>query len=55
LQQGGLARAVAANDADGLALFDLEAELEKVISQTFDSNYIEILSSARQKIRDVDL
>ncbi|MDR2010638.1 MAG: hypothetical protein LBQ22_09170 [Bacteroidales bacterium] len=33
-------------------LFDLESELEKVVSVTFDSNYQEVLSRARQKIRD---
>jgi len=33
-------------------LWDMEAELEKVFSITFDSNYQEILSKARQKIRD---
>ena len=43
------------DQAEQRVLFDLEAELEKVISQTFDSNYMEKLSSARQKIRDSDL
>ena len=33
-------------------LFDLEAELEKVVSATFKSNYHEVLSNARQKIRN---
>lgn len=33
-------------------LFDLEAELERIISVTFDKSYQEILSKSRQKIRD---
>ncbi len=33
-------------------LFDLEAELEKVIYSTFQSNYNEILLKARKEIRD---
>lgn len=33
-------------------LFDLEAELEKVISGTFAEDYKDILSKAREKIRD---
>ncbi len=35
-------------------LFDLEAELETVVSNIFDSNYQEGLFKARQKIRDVE-
>lgn len=35
-------------------LFDLEAELETAISDTFSSNYRESLLVARQKIRDVE-
>lgn len=35
-------------------LFDLEAELETVVSITFDIDYEEALSKARQKIRDVE-
>lgn len=35
-------------------LFDLEAELETVISNVFDINYQEALLKARQKIRDVE-
>lgn len=33
-------------------LFDLEAELEKVISGTFAEDYRSILSKARERIRD---
>lgn len=33
-------------------LFDLEAELEKVISETFADDYKNILSKARERIRD---
>lgn len=35
-------------------LFDLEAELETVVSNVFDNNYQEALLKARQKIRDVE-
>lgn len=35
-------------------LFDLEAELETVVSNIFDSNYQVALFEARQKIRDVE-
>jgi hypothetical protein len=38
--------------AEERILFDLEAELEKTVSATFDNNYQEILLKARQKIRD---
>jgi hypothetical protein len=37
--------------AEERILFDIEAELEKVILSTFDSNYHEILLKARQKIK----
>lgn len=40
------------DQAEERILFDLEAELERVVSATFDNNYQEILSKARQKIRD---
>jgi hypothetical protein len=42
------------DQAEERILFDLEAELERVVSITFDTNYIEALSKARQKIRDVE-
>lgn len=35
-------------------LFDLEAELETVVSNVFDNNYQEALLKARQKIRDIE-
>jgi len=40
------------DQAEQRVLWDMEAELEKVVSVTFDINYQEILSKARQKIRD---
>jgi hypothetical protein len=40
------------DQAEQRILFDLEAELEKVVSVTFKSDYREILSKARQKIRN---
>ena len=40
------------DQAEQRVLWDMEAELEKVVSITFDSNYQEILSKARQRIRD---
>ncbi len=40
------------DQAEQRVLWDMEAELEKVVSATFDNNYQEILSKARQKIRD---
>lgn len=40
------------DQAEQRVLWDMEAELEKVVSVTFDDNYQEILSKARQKIRD---
>lgn len=30
----------------------MEASIEKVIGETFDNNYAEILSKAREKVRD---
>jgi hypothetical protein len=42
------------DQAEERILFDLEAELEKVVSNTFDSNYQEVLLKARQKLRDVE-
>ncbi|HNI44707.1 MAG TPA: hypothetical protein PKH93_02870 [Chitinophagales bacterium] len=42
------------DQAEKRILFDIEAELEKVVSATFDNNYQEILLKARQKIRDVE-
>lgn len=40
------------DQAEQRILWDMETVLEKVVSVTFDSNYQEILSKARQKIRD---
>jgi len=40
------------DQAEERILLDLESEMEKVISVTFDSKYYKILSEARQKIRD---
>lgn len=40
------------DQAEERVLFDLEASLEKIISETFDVNYCEILARARQEIRD---
>jgi len=40
------------DQAEQRVLWDMEAVLEKVASVTFDSNYQEILSKAREKIRD---
>jgi hypothetical protein len=42
------------DQAEERILFDLEAELEMVVSTTFDSNYQEVLLKARQKIRDIE-
>jgi hypothetical protein len=42
------------DQAEERILFDIEAELETVVSATFDNNYQEILLKARQKIRDVE-
>jgi hypothetical protein len=40
------------DQAEQRVLWDLEAVLEKVISATFDKDYINILSKARENIRD---
>lgn len=42
------------DQAEQRILWDLEAELENITTATFDDNYIEILSKAREKIRDRD-
>jgi len=42
------------DQAEQRVLWDLEAELENVNSAIFEGNYIEILSKAREKIRDID-
>jgi len=42
------------DQAEERILFDLEAELEKIVSGTFEGNYQEILSKARKGIRDVE-
>jgi hypothetical protein len=42
------------DQAEQRVLWDMEAELETVVSNTFDSNYQEALLKARQKIRDVE-
>lgn len=40
------------DQAEERILFDLESSLEKVVSETFEGNYLENLSRARQEIRD---
>lgn len=40
------------DQAEQRILWDMEAELEKVVSVTFDSNYQKLLSKARENIRD---
>lgn len=40
------------DQAEQRVLFDLEAELEKVVSGTFEEDYRDILSKARSRIRD---
>ena len=40
------------DQAEQRILWDIEVVLEKVFSVTFDSNYQDILSKARRKIRD---
>lgn len=40
------------DQAEQRILWDMEAVLEKVVPATFDNNYPEILSKARQKIRN---
>jgi hypothetical protein len=44
--------AVFEDQAEERLLFDLEAELEKVVSASFLYNYQDILLKAREKIRD---
>jgi hypothetical protein len=41
------------DQAEQRILFDIEALLEKNITQIFDINYIDILSKARAKVRDL--
>jgi hypothetical protein len=40
------------DQAEQRVLFDLEAVLEEVIAGTFERDYSDILSKAREKIRD---
>lgn len=40
------------DQAEERVLFDLEAKLEKLVTATFEESYKEILSEARQRIRD---
>ena len=40
------------DQAEQRILWDIEVVLEKVFSVTFDSNYQDILSKARRKMRD---
>lgn len=40
------------DQAEERVLWDMETSLEQVISETFNSNYNEILSKAREKVRD---
>lgn len=40
------------DQAEERVLWDIEASIEEVISETFESNYAEILSKAREKVRD---
>lgn len=40
------------DQAEERVLWDMEASLEQVISETFNDNYTEILSKAREKVRD---
>ena len=40
------------DQAEQRVLFDLEAQLEKIISVTFEENYADVLSKARQRVRD---
>lgn len=40
------------DQAEERVLWDMEASIEKVIGETFDNNYAEILSKAREKVRD---
>jgi hypothetical protein len=40
------------DQAEQRVLYDLEAVLEKVIAESFDRDYTDILSKARENIRD---
>ena len=40
------------DQAEERIFWDIEATLEKVITATLESNYSEILSKARKKVRD---
>lgn len=40
------------DQAEKRVLFNLESSLEKVVTETFEGNYLENLSRARQAIRD---
>jgi hypothetical protein len=40
------------DQAEERLLFDLEAELEKVVSSAFSDNYKKLLLKARERIRD---
>ena len=40
------------DQAEERVLFDLEASLEKVVSETFEENYREALLKARLELRD---
>ena len=40
------------DQAEERVLFDLESSLEKVLSQTFEGNYLDKLLSARREVRD---
>jgi hypothetical protein len=40
------------DQAEQRILWDIEAVLEKVLSVAFDSNYQDVLSKARQQVRD---
>lgn len=40
------------DQAEERVLWDMEASLEQVISETFNDNYTELLSKAREKVRD---
>ncbi|MES2930367.1 MAG: hypothetical protein V4665_01100 [Patescibacteria group bacterium] len=40
------------DQAEERILFDIESSLEKIVSETFEGNYFENLSRARQEIRD---
>lgn len=42
------------DQAEERVLFDLEAELEKVVSVTLEEGYQKILLNAREQIRDVN-